>query len=62
VHRWAIRRKLDDTITDLFGDLWKPKWMRWRTFQCYTARDAALVHMQSSAPCCAGWSVGSGAN
>lgn len=41
--RWAIRRKLGDDISDLFGEPFKPKWMRWRTFDRYVARDAALA-------------------
>lgn len=40
--RWAIRRKLRDDFSDLFGVPCKPKWMRWRTFERYAARDAAL--------------------
>ena len=40
--RWAVRRRLGDNISDLFGEPWKPKWMRWRTFERYAARDAEL--------------------
>ena len=40
--RWAIRRKLGDTFSDLFGEPCKPKWMRWATFEKYAARDAEL--------------------
>lgn len=40
--RWAIRRKLGDDFSDLFCEPCKPKWMRWRTFERYAARDAAL--------------------
>ena len=41
--RWAIRRKLGDDFTDLFGEPLKPKWMRWHTFNRYAARDAELA-------------------
>lgn len=41
--RWAIRRKLGDEFSDLFGEPMKPKWMRWHTFERYAARDAALA-------------------
>lgn len=40
--RWAIRRKLGDEYSDLFGEPFKPKWMRWHTFQRYLDRDAEL--------------------
>lgn len=41
--RWAIRHKLRDDFSDLFGEPFKPKWMRWRTFDRYAARDAELA-------------------
>jgi hypothetical protein len=41
--RWALRRKLGDNFSDLFGEPLKPKWMRWRTFDRYAARDAELA-------------------
>lgn len=41
--RWAIRRKLGDKYSDLFGEPLKPKWMRQRTFDRYVARDAELA-------------------
>lgn len=41
--RWALRRKLGDKYSDLFGEPFKPKWMRWRTFEAYAARDAELA-------------------
>lgn len=41
--RWALRRKLGDNFSDLFGEPVKPKWMRWRTFNRYAARDAELA-------------------
>lgn len=40
--RWALRCKIGDIYSDLFGDPVKPKWMRWRTFNRYAARDAEL--------------------
>ncbi len=40
--RWAIRHKMGDNFSDLFGGPHKPKWMRWRTFNRYAARDAEL--------------------
>jgi hypothetical protein len=45
--RWAIRRKIGDTFSDLFGEPYKPKWMRWRTFERYAARDAELAERES---------------
>jgi hypothetical protein len=41
--RWAIRRKLRDDFSTLFDDPWKPKGVRWRTFERYAARDADLA-------------------
>jgi hypothetical protein len=41
--RWAIRRKIGDEYSDLFGEPYKPKRMRWRTFQRYADRDAELA-------------------
>jgi len=41
--RWALRRKLGDEYSDLFSQPFKPKWMRWRTFDRYAARDAELA-------------------
>lgn len=41
--RWAIRRKLGDDFSDLFGEPIKPKGMRWRTFNRHAARDAELA-------------------
>jgi len=46
--RWAIRRKLGDTVSDLFSEPMKPKWMRWRTFERYAARDAELSAREDS--------------
>lgn len=40
--RWALRRKLGDNFSDLYGEPFKPKWMRWRTFNRYAARDEEL--------------------
>ena len=42
--RWALRRKLGDDFSTLFDELWKPKRMRWRTFNRYAARDAELAN------------------
>ena len=44
--RWAIRRRLGDNVTDLFGEPFKPPGMRWRTFERYRARDAELAERQ----------------
>jgi hypothetical protein len=41
--RWALRRRLGDDFSDLFGEPCKPKWMRRRTFRQYVARDADLA-------------------
>ncbi|MGH7192405.1 MAG: hypothetical protein ACREJM_02605, partial [Candidatus Saccharimonadales bacterium] len=41
--RWAIRRKIGDDLSDLSCEPWKPKWMRWRTFNRYAARDDVLA-------------------
>jgi hypothetical protein len=41
--RWALRRKLGDDVSDLFGEPFKPKWMRWRTFDRYLDRDNELA-------------------
>lgn len=46
--RWAIRRKLGDTMSDLFGEPFKPKWMRRHTFDRYAARDAALAARENA--------------
>lgn len=40
--RWALRHRLGDTFSDLFGEPCKPKGMHWRTFERYAARDAML--------------------
>lgn len=40
--RWALRRRMGDTISDLTREPFKPKWMRWATFNRYAARDAKL--------------------
>ncbi|WP_143526000.1 hypothetical protein [Rhodanobacter sp. C05] len=44
--RWAIRRKMGDTLSDLFGEPYKPKGMRWRTFERYAERDAELAERE----------------
>lgn len=45
--RWAIRRKMGDTFSDLFGEPFKPKGMRWRTFERYAERDAELAEREN---------------
>jgi hypothetical protein len=40
--RWALRHRLGDSCSDLFGEPIKPKRMRWRTFQKYLDWDAEL--------------------
>lgn len=45
--RWAIRRKIGDTFSDLFGEPYKPKGMRWRTFERYAERDAELAEREA---------------
>jgi hypothetical protein len=40
--RSAIRQKLGDPATLLDPIFQKPKWMRWKTWQRYTARDEQL--------------------
>lgn len=45
--RWAIRRKLRDNFSDLFGKPYKPKGMRQRTFERYCARDAQLAEREN---------------
>lgn len=44
--RWAIRRKIGDTFSDLFGEPYKPKGMRWGTFERYAERDAELAERE----------------
>ena len=41
--RWEIRRKIGDDFSDLFGEPYRPKGMRLRTFERYAARDAQLA-------------------
>lgn len=40
--RWALRHRLGDQWSDLFEEPIKPKWMRRRTFERYSSRDAEL--------------------
>ena len=40
--RWALRQKMGDTYSDLFGEPIKPKGMHWRTYERHAARDAEL--------------------
>lgn len=49
--RWAIRRKLGDTVSDLCGEPFKPKWMRWATFERYAERDAQLAALDDAYFC-----------
>src|SRR4029079_16662319 len=44
--RWAIRHRIGDKFSDLFGPPFKPKWMRKRTFERYAARDAELAEAE----------------
>jgi hypothetical protein len=44
--RWALRRRMGDNFSDLFGEPFKPKWMRWRTFNRYATRDAELANRE----------------
>jgi hypothetical protein len=44
--RWALCRKMGDDFSDLFDGPCKPKWMRWRTFRKYVARDAELARRE----------------
>ena len=44
--RWALRRKIGDNYSDLFGEPCKPKWMRWHTFERYARRDAELARRE----------------
>jgi len=41
--RWALRRRMGDDFSDLFGEPCRPKGMRWRTFERYARRDAQLA-------------------
>lgn len=49
--RWAIRRNLGDTITDLTDEPCKPRWTRWRTFERFAARDARLAALEDGYLC-----------
>jgi len=49
--RWAIRRKLGDTYSDLFGEPFKPKRMHRRTFERYAQRDAKLAEAENAYLC-----------
>lgn len=46
--RWALRRRIGDHLSDLFGEPCKPKWMRSLTFERYLKRDAALARAELS--------------
>ena len=47
--RWELRRRMGDDWSDLFGGPFKPKWMRWKTFERYAARDAVLEDREAPA-------------
>lgn len=47
--RWALRHKMGDQWSDLFGEPLKPKWMRRHTFERYAARDAELEAREAPA-------------
>ncbi|MBB6243094.1 hypothetical protein [Rhodanobacter sp. MP1X3] len=40
--RWALRRRMGDDFSDLFGEPFKPKGMHWSAFRRYADRDAEL--------------------
>ena len=42
LQRWALRRRMGDDFSDLFGEPYRPKGMHWHTFQRYADRDAEL--------------------
>lgn len=44
--RWALRRRIGDNFSDLFGEPCKPKRMHWSTFERYAARDAELANRE----------------
>ncbi len=44
--RWSIRQKLGDDFSSLFDAPCKPKWMRWKTFERFAQRDAALSYQE----------------
>ncbi len=48
---WALRRKLGDTFSDLYGEPFKPKRMRWATFERYAERDAELAAREDAYLC-----------
>lgn len=41
--RWALRERIGDRYSNLFGPPQKPLGMHWRTFERYAARDAELA-------------------
>jgi hypothetical protein len=41
--RWALRRRMGDSLSDLFGPPHRPRLMRHRTYQAYCARDRMLA-------------------
>ncbi|MCP1372628.1 hypothetical protein [Dyella lutea] len=44
--RWALRHRLGDDVSDLFGEPCKPKGMHWRTFERFAVRDAQLANRE----------------
>ena len=44
--RRALRRKLGDDTGDLSAVLFRPKWMRWATYEAIIARDRVLAELQ----------------
>lgn len=46
--RWTIRRKLGDNVGDLLCEPFKPKWMRWRTFERHCRRDRELAARENA--------------
>lgn len=41
--RWALRKRMGDSLSDLFGPPQRPRWMRHRTYRKYCARDRMLA-------------------
>ena len=44
--RWALRRKMGDEYSDLFGEPYRPKGMHAHTFQRYADRDEELENRE----------------
>ena len=41
--RWTLRKRMGDSLSDLFGRPHRPRWMRHRTYLAYCARDRMLA-------------------